>query len=191
MTNKIQVSNGHSNINLDSKNPYVLVQDSLLDNHIMIPQDLMNKAIKLENMNCLIRFICLCDIFLAFSYFLYGWLIGAFFLIISINGYLSTIYYKKSLMLCYVIYQYFQTIGRLFNLIFFIAEPTVITYSSTNSTINTTINKSSNLTNVMIIDIALLSILFLSQCIIAYYITKYYNLLPTEEEKRRISISIA
>ena len=39
------------------------------------------------------------------------------------------------------------------------------------------------------IDIPLLSILFLFQTYIYWYVNKYYNLIPTEEEKRRITFN--
>ena len=82
-------------------------------------------------------------------------------------------------MLCYLIYQYVQVFLRFADTVYLTANPTSYGYNET--TVQTTIEQ-----EVYGINIIFNWILFLCQMIIALFITKYYKLLPSDTERRRI-----
>ena len=92
---------------------------------------------------------------------------------------MSTLYYKKSLLYCYLIYQYLQAFGRFSNIFLYIA------YIDNNTTNNTlVVIKTGNDS----INIVILILMFVSQIFITYFVQEYYNLLPSNKDKRRINI---
>ena len=172
-------------VDLDIYNPYISVNDTepLLNNaQIQLPNDLIIKARTIESMNCSIRIICLCDIFMSMYYFYINTFIALFLMSVSMSGYLSTVYYKKSLMCCYMGYQYIQTAARLSNLIYFIYIPSTALTNQANTTSTLIV------INDPVVGTLLLCVLFFLQLIIAVYVTKYYKLLPSEEDKNRIRL---
>ena len=174
-----------SAVDLDNDNPYISVSDTeplLHSTQVHLPDDLIIKARKIESMNCSIRIICLCDIFMSMYYFYINTFIALFLLSISMSGYLSTVYYKKSLMCCYMGYQYVQTAARFSNLIYFITVPHTAPTNKENST-GTFIVVADPVGGTL-----LLCALFFMQLIIAVFVTKYYKLLPSEEDKNRIRL---
>jgi len=172
-------------VDLDIDNPYISINDTepLLNNaQIQLPNDLIIKARTIESMNCSIRIICLCDIFMSMYYFYINTFIALFLMSVSMSGYLSTVYYKKSLMCCYMGYQYIQTAARLSNLIYFIYIPSTALTNQANTTSTLIV------INDPVVGTLLLCVLFFLQLIIAVYVTKYYKLLPSEEDKNRIRL---
>lgn len=204
----VKISSNNETRDLKNDNPYVLINDTEdserthinQTTQIYIPHDLLQKAVALEESNCLIRFLTLTDIFISALYFLHGVFFGLICTIISMNGYLSTIYYKKSLMICYVCYQYFQVTMRFINMVFFIQYRNNIidSTSSYQNTDNDAYVATSDVTNTSDVDnhlqddsfyglvIFYYFLLFICQLLIASFVTKYYKLLPTQEEKTRI-----
>ena len=185
----VSVYPGNTTTQLNENNPYVQIPcndpDAFLDTNgvvvsqIFIPDDLLQRAIELENNNCAVRFILTIDIIMSCLYFLNDWVFGGICLIASINGYTATIYYKKSLMICYLIYQYLQVSGRFVLCMFIVSDPQYIGF---NSTSNQSVQEHESYAFV----IGLNFLYFACQVFIASFITKYYKLLPTNKERARI-----
>tara|TARA_B100000963_G_scaffold226596_1_gene197681 strand:+ start:1952 stop:2533 length:582 start_codon:yes stop_codon:yes gene_type:complete len=184
---KITVNHDSQPLLLNSNNPYVTNENEpLLQNpisRISIPSDLINKAIQVEKLTCPVKVICFCDIFMNTYYFFVNPIIGGILCIVSINGYLATIYYKRSLMFCYLIYQYLQVCGRLTTLIIAIdyaVQP--VSNTTTNNTMVAFYNP--------VVSPILLGVMLLLQIYIAYFVTKFYKLLPNKEELERVRFTI-
>ena len=186
---KITVNHDSQPLLLNSNNPYVTNENEpLLQNpisRISIPSDLINKAIQVEKLTCPVKVICFCDIFMNTYYFFVNPIIGGILCIVSINGYLATIYYKRSLMFCYLIYQYLQVCGRLTTLVIAIdyaVQPVSNTTTTTNNTMVAFYNP--------VVSPILLGVMLLLQIYIAYFVTKFYKLLPNKEELERVRFTI-
>ena len=183
---------------LNSNNPYIIVpqtDDSLNENidvnllnnqpiSLYIPDDLLEKAIALDQKNCSVRCIIMVDIIMSCLYFMNGLFFGLICFLISLSGYLATISYKKSLMTCYVIYQYLQVFGRFINLIAISTWPEQFGYTYINT--NNSSNVHQNTQGEYYLAVLLYFTLFFCQFIIAGIITQYYKLLPTTKELDRI-----
>ena len=171
---------------LDINNPYInnenepLLQSSI--SRIAIPSDLIHKAVEIEKMICPVKVICICDLCMNTYYFFINPIIGGFLCLISFNGYLATIYYKRSLLFCYVVYQYLQVGGRLAT---FILSIEYANYVNSNSTGNNTVVIFYN----PVVSPVFIGIMLLFQIYIAYFITKFYKLLPSREELERVRIT--
>ena len=186
---KITVNHDSQPLLLNSNNPYVTNENEpLLQNpisRISIPSDLINKAIQVEKLTCPVKVICICDIFMNIYYFFVNPIICGVLCIVSINGYLATIYYKRSLMFCYLIYQYLQVCGRLTTLVIAIdyaVQPVSNTTTTTNNTMVALYNP--------VVSPILLGVMLLLQIYIAYFVTKFYKLLPNKEELERVRFTI-
>ena len=169
---------------LCENNPYINDEEteSLLEpRQLIIPQDLLERAMILDKMNCTVRVICVCDVFMSSYYLLINYILGGVTLVISINGLLSTINYKKNLMCCYVYYQYFQVFSRVANIYY------VINYSYTDNNANVSQGEIILLDD-RPLDITIVSVLLLFQMIIAYFIKKYYDALPGSEDRERLRL---
>jgi hypothetical protein len=198
---------------LNQNNPYILVSNEDRDTNtsdsneilqIYIPDYLLDRALQLEQYDCTIKLIILTDIFMSCLYFINNIFLGMICLMISINGYFATIWYKKSLMTCYIIYQYLQVFGRFLNLIVITTWPKEFGYSvDSRDTVDSNVsivsnesivsNKSTSstsefyvLTQSYIFMIFVYFVLFCCQFIIASFVTKYYKLLPTNNEREKI-----
>lgn len=195
----VTVYPGNTTSYLDNSNPYILIDDidsdqtttsrpesqprrNSGDRGINLPDDLLQKALMLEKNNCLVRTICMLDIIMSCLYFFDGWIGGLLCLFASTNGYLATIYYKPSLMSCYLIYQYFQVFLRLANIITLVTEPQQYGYNRTF--IDYTNQQDSS--NGYFFNIGVYFFLFFCQTYIACFITRYYQLLPNNNERQRI-----
>ena len=174
--NRVIVNPDGTSSYLKKSNPYIADTDALIPNReIRLPQAFLEKAVKLDRMNCPVRAICLCDIFMTLYYTLFGYIYGVFGFMFSTCGFISTIYYRKYLMCCYVIYQYLQVVGRLM-IVFIIYDKDIVNSNNTQ-----VVRADVDYTNY-----ALAIVLLLMQICIAMFINKYYNLLPTETEKYHI-----
>ena len=170
---------------LCENNPYLYDEDSmplLEPRQVIIPADLIEKALKLDKMNCTVRVICVCDIFMSSYYFFINYIVGGVTLVISTNGFLATIHYKKNLMCCYLYYQYFQVFSRIANIYY------VMNYSYTDPNANITQGEVILLDD-RALDITVVSFLFIFQVVIAYFIKQYYDALPNNEDRMRLQTS--
>ena len=168
---------------LEMYNPYVSEEDSqplLESTQVTFPVDILEKAQKLERMMCPVKFVCVCDIFMSVYYFYYNFFLGLILACVSTSGFMSTIYYKRSLMCAYLFYQYLQIGARFGNLLIFIVE---ISEPSDNQVVNATYA----LSNVEKAEIgAILAGLLVCQMVVGCYIQRFYMLLPSNEDRQRI-----
>jgi|TARA_B100001287_G_C22630140_1_gene504691 hypothetical protein len=168
---------------LEMYNPYVNEDDRtplIETTPVVFPVDIIEKAQKLEKMMCLVKFVCICDIFMSVYYFYYNFFLGLVLAITSTSGYMATIYYRRSLMCAYLFYQYLQVGARMGNFILF-----VVTVSDTSTTV--VVNNTNALTTGEKTEVGLLlGFLMFSQMAICCYIQKFYNLLPSGQDRERI-----
>jgi len=187
------------NVYLDKDNPYLELTNNYDENrwNMSLSSNLIEKAIELEKRTCLIRVICSCDIILCISYIFYNLFIGLAFLFISIGGFFSTVYYKKSLMYCYLLYQYLQVILR-FYLIFLAVFPTKNMFEDIFKnmfrSVNLTLTNETQVEDTAVYvfywsNLIINCFLLFCQVIIAKFVRIYYNLLPTDEEKMHLRVS--
>ena len=129
---------------LESTNPYVPSEINstsstpLLNSHIDMPTDILNKAMSFEKLKFPVRCVAAFDIFISMYYFYISWIFGFIFTAASVGGFIATINYKKSMMTCYVGYQYFQVAGRAANLgyfIYVITQPNTASIADTNTSL--------------------------------------------------------
>lgn len=186
---------------LAHNNPYIIVPqtdgDSVEENidsnllntqtiSLFIPDDLLVKAIQLDQKNCTVRTIIMIDMIMSSLYFMNGLFFGLICFLISFSGYLATISYKKSLMICYLIYQYMQVFVRFFNLLAISTWPEQFGYNGTITNSDDGTNTQQNIPGDYYLAILLYFTLFFCQFVIAGFITQYYKLLPTTQELNRI-----
>jgi len=150
-------------------------------NVVYLPEDLLQKAQLLEENNCPVRSIIMIDIVMSCLYFFDGFIGGLLCFFISTNGYLATIYYKRSLMICYLVYQYFQVFLRLATAITIVTIPRQHDYNNTVDDRNQPIDE-------YFLNTGVYFLLFFCQTCIACFITKYYKLLPNDNERQRIKL---
>lgn len=178
---------------IESDNPYIISEINvnqstpLLNSHIEMPNDILKKALDFDKLKCPVRCVISVDVIISMYYFSLAWLLGLVFTTASISGFIATINYKKSMMTCYVGYQYFQVIGRATNLGYFIY---IISSNNTN-----TVGKDGSLVNYNgssvnsgnTIEIVILTTMFLAQIYIAKVVTRFYNLIPCDVDRDRVS----
>ena len=187
---------------LEKHNPYISQYEEgyLLISSIEIPSELFEKALKIENMSCGIRIMCTLDCLLGLYYLRYNFFMGLVCSLISFNGYLSTIYYKKSLLCCYLMYQYLQVLTRLANvglvIYFYNTQQDSVYFNITNGDFNTNVSNTTHVQEIRIFmfnepifDIFVGLTLLGLQIFVTCFIREYYNLLPTREEKNRITFN--
>ena len=177
------------------ENPYIALAN-VDDNDnlsMIIPRDILDKANQIDQMTCSIRFICMCDIFMSVLYCYYNIVIGLITSFASFNGYIATIYHRQSMMCCYLMYQAVQVAARISNLVVYIyvINTSVSITTPTNATSSNATSSNATSTSIIMIgnptvDISVLSIMSGVQIYIFWYVNKYYQLLPTEEEKLRL-----
>jgi len=194
----VTVYPGNTTSYLDNSNPYIMNDDNhnqtyaryespssrngSVDRGVILPEDLLVKASQLDAINCPVRTIVMLDIVMSCLYFLDGLIGGIVCLLASINGYIATIYYKQSLMICYLLYQYFQVFLQLTNIISLIAEPQQYGYNHTFSEFSV------NNRDRYFLNIGVFFFLFFCQITVAVFITKYYQLLPDAQALQRIRL---
>jgi hypothetical protein len=191
----IIVSSEHEACNMEISNPYIpldmqtTIYTPLLQPRIIMPDDILKKAIRFSKLKCPVQFLCICDCILSLYYFNNSWVFGTICSIASFNGLLATIYYKKSLFTCYVGYQYFQFTCRFANLSYFIyIMSNHDTLTITNSTIPLYNSSIVQYTYTGPLQLIILFSMFIMQVYIAYIITLFYTLMPTEHDKEQIEI---
>ena len=168
---------------ISRNNPFITHGDDsqlLANNTVEIPEELGIRAVKIEKLSCSMKLITLCDLFLSIYYYNINIILGVFTSLSSFNGYLSTVYYHRSLLFCYLVYQYLQILGRFLNIIYYaLILQEIKNDNSANTTYVETITKKSYY------EIPLLLLFFGAQLFITYYVQYYYKLLPSKEERNR------
>lgn len=184
---------------LSSKNPYIALStiepdeqqnqkltntvDVTTDDFVVnIPEEMLERAIQIEKYSCTIRYICLIDLIINMYYLTYGYIFSVIFAFASLFGYLSTIYHKRNLLCCYLIYQYMQTFAKSVNFILICSYGTDILITDGPSRDD---NNSSNI-ETYIVYLFFSLFMVICQLIITVYVNKYYNLLPTDEESSKL-----
>jgi len=196
-TQHIIVYSENAAYNLELDNPYIPSeldhsnQAYLLNSRVDMPPDILIKARNFEKLKFPIRCVCTIDVVISLYYFYVSWLFGCVFTFASINGLMATIYYKRSLMTCYVGYQYFQVAGRATNLGYFIY---LVSHTSTHPTNNSSNYSLVNINGSVVHDnygweIIILTFMFLAQIYIAKIVTQFYNLLPCDIDRDRVTLA--
>lgn len=193
-----QQSENNNTVEFSRNNPYIALstedpdegQVNLTNTHtimsdgivVNIPAELLNKAIEIEKYSCSVRFICFMDMIINLFYMIYGYIFSIIFASISLMGYYSTFYHKRSCLCCYLMYQYLQTFAKFFNLIIILSLGSGATYvNSRNETIKY-FEESESYT----LTVILLCFVFGCQVYITRFIHRYYYLLPTDEERKQL-----
>ena len=191
--NYIIVHSDNIEYSIETDNPYIVSQidathsTPLLNSHIEMPPDILKKALEFDKLKCPVRCVISLDIIISIYYFYFTWLLGLAFTAASVGGFIATINHKKSMMTCYVGYQYFQVIGRATNLGYFIyiVSSNNSNITGNNSSLANYNGSSANSNNT--IEIMILTTMFLAQIYIAKVVTRFYNLLPCDIDRDRVS----
>lgn len=192
---------------ISTDNPYVMMDNEDSDNHtpvvtatvvstfpsqtrtiyingldstcVEVPIDIAEKALQIQTMGRGIKCICFVDLVFNLVYMLYGSVIGFIFSLASASGIYSTYYQSRSLLTCYLCYQYIMVLSKLLTIVFYIA----LTDSDVRNTFHQNYPQI-QLPDTLAAPIFMSSMLFFIQTYIACYVRKYYNLLPKSGDKK-------
>lgn len=146
---------------------------------VEVPNEIAEKALQIQTMGRGIKCICYVDFFFNLLYMMYGYLLGLVFAFASLSGIYSTYNQSRSMLSCYLFYQYIMCISKLATIIFYI--------TLTNPSIRDDFHSNYpqiELPNSISASIVMSSALFFIQTYIACYVRKYYYLLPKAGEKK-------
>ena len=146
---------------------------------VEVPIEIAEKALQIQSMGRGIKCICYVDLVFNLVYMLYGSVIGFIFSLASASGIYSTYYQSRSLLTCYLCYQYIMVLSKLLTIVFYIAL--------TDSDVRNTFHENYPqilLPETLAAPIFMSSMLFFIQAYIACYVRKYYNLLPKSGDKK-------
>jgi len=146
---------------------------------VQVPVELAEKALQIQRMGKGIKIICFIDLFFNLLYMMYGYFLGFIFALASASGIYSTYHQSRSMLSCYLYYQYIMWTGKLATIIFYIA----LTNSNTRNSFHETYPQI-QLPDSMAMSITMSVFLFFIQTYIACYVRKYYYLLPKSGEKK-------
>ena len=146
---------------------------------VEVPVELAEKALQIQSMGRGIKCICYVDLVFNLVYMLYGSVIGFIFSLASASGIYSTYYQSRSLLTCYLCYQYIMVLSKLLTIVFYIA----LTDSDVRNTFHENYPQI-QLPETLVAPIFMSSMLFFIQTYIACYVRKYYNLLPKSGDKK-------
>ena len=146
---------------------------------VEVPIELAEKALQIQSMGKGIKCICYVDLVFNLVYMLYGSVIGFIFSLASASGIYSTYYQSRSLLTCYLCYQYIMVLSKLLTIVFYIA----LTDSDVRNTFHENYPQI-QLPETLVAPIFMSSMLFFIQTYIACYVRKYYNLLPKSGDKK-------
>lgn len=146
---------------------------------VEVPIELAEKALQIQSMGRGIKCICYVDLVFNLVYMLYGSVIGFIFSLASASGIYSTYYQSRSLLTCYLCYQYIMVLSKLLTIVFYIA----LTDSDVRNTFHENYPQI-QLPETLVAPIFMSSMLFFIQTYIACYVRKYYNLLPKSGDKK-------
>lgn len=192
---------------ISTDNPYVMMDNQDSDNHtpvvtatvvstfpsqtrtiyingldntcVEVPIEIADKALQIQSMGRGIKCICYVDLVFNLVYMLYGSVLGLIFSLASASGIYSTYYQSRSLLTCYLCYQYIMVLSKLLTIVFYIA----LTDSDVRNTFHQNYPQI-QLPETLAAPIFMSSMLFFIQTYIACYVRKYYNLLPKSGEKK-------
>ncbi len=153
---------------------------------LVIPESLIDKVYKIEIYKCNIQFICLLDFFNNMTYVFYGRyeFLSFIFGMFSLFGYYSTFTHDRNLLIGYLIYQYFITIGKSLSFILLLIASNKQGLDFIKKNIPYLI-----LEDKISVNIILFYLLFLLlQFYILNFVRFYYYLLPNFNERKRIFI---
>ena len=146
---------------------------------VEVPIEIAEKALQIQSMGKGIKCICFVDLVFNLVYMLYGSVIGLIFSLASASGIYSTYYQSRSLLTCYLCYQYIMVLSKLLTIVFYIA----LTDSDVRNTFHENYPQI-QLPDTLAAPIFMSSMLFFIQTYIACYVRKYYNLLPKSGDKK-------
>lgn len=146
---------------------------------VEVPIEIAEKALQIQSMGKGIKCICFVDLVFNLVYMLYGSVIGFIFSLASASGIYSTYYQSRSLLTCYLCYQYIMVLSKLLTIVFYIA----LTDSDVRNTFHENYPQI-QLPDTLAAPIFMSSMLFFIQTYIACYVRKYYNLLPKSGDKK-------
>ena len=146
---------------------------------VEVPVELAEKALLIQNMGKGIKCICFVDLFFNLLFMLYGYILGFIFALASLSGIYSTYHQSRSMLTCYLCYQYIMCISKLATIVFYVTltDPSVRNSFHANY-------PQIELPESMSASIFMSSILFFIQTYIACYVRKYYYLLPKSGDKK-------
>ena len=183
----------------------------------MMPNDILLKAIYLDSMDFSIKFICFSDFLASIFYFMLNIVAGLFTMMMALTGYCSSVYHSRMGMFCYTVYQYLQLIikGTSIFLYLFLYIPSINQddnhtsdhdgnhldgdhQNNSNGMWVENMGNNTNMSNSTIVDfnyilgnegviIPILIILCCLQFYISYFVHKYFTLLPSNSDLRRLS----
>lgn len=164
---------------LDEENGTEYTEIECNGERILIPTSAVQSAITLEWNASIVRFLCLLDfiinIFITFSTD-YSILYTLTISIISLSGYFATRSYSRSGLICYLIYQYIQSFGKLTLTVIYIAA------TSSQQIYNGMRKSNTILLKPSIENIIMLIISTFGQIYITYFIQNFYNMLPRRQQ---------
>ena len=146
---------------------------------VEVPIEIAEKALQIQSMGRGIKCICFVDLVFNLVYMLYGSVIGFIFSLASASGIYSTYYQSRSLLTCYLCYQYIMVLSKLLTIVFYIA----LTDSDVRNTFHENYPQI-QIPETLAAPIFMSSMLFFIQTYIACYVRKYYNLLPKSGDKK-------
>ena len=146
---------------------------------VEVPIEIAEKALQIQSMGRGIKCICFVDLVINLVYMLYGSVIGFIFSLASASGIYSTYYQSRSLLTCYLCYQYIMVLRKLLTIVFYIA----LTDSDVRNTFHENYPQL-QIPETLAAPIFMSSMLFFIQTYIACYVRKYYNLLPKSGDKK-------
>lgn len=151
-----------------------------LDNTcIQVPTEIAERALQIQSMGRGIKCICFIDLVFNLVYMLYGSVLGFIFSLASASGIYSTYYQSRSLLTCYLCYQYIMVLSKLLTIVFYVAM--------TDTDLRNTFHENYPqipLPETMAAPVFMSSVLFFIQAYISCYVRKYYNLLPSSSDKK-------
>ena len=146
---------------------------------VEVPIEIAEKALQIQSMGRGIKCICFVDLVFNLVYMLYGSVIGFIFSLASASGIYSTYYQSRSLLTCYLCYQYIMVLSKLLTILFYIA----LTDTDVRNTFHENYPQI-QIPETLAAPIFMSSMLFFIQTYIACYVRKYYNLLPKSGDKK-------
>ena len=173
--------------NIEKNNPYKIESQDNDEN--MFPEDLVRQAFNLQRKAYLVKFLAILDFVSNIMYGFYGYFMYIIFAACSFAGYMSTVTYNRSLLLCYLIYQFIQITfkGSSFILITILACSSDLRKQIENHTNSS--DTFSDLENINYgIMIPLSGLLLIVQVVITIYIFDFYKHLPTRLAIRNLLV---
>jgi hypothetical protein len=173
----LAVTNGRLTDNDDVN---VITTDNL---RLVLNRNLAERAIFLDKYAFSVRFLCIIDMVMNILYLYVGYGVSFIFILCSICGYISTNNYYRRCLMFYLTYQYIQVLLRLISMVALIAL-------ASNKTLELEFHQEFpqyELSCCYTSGIILTSLLFFMQTYICGFIQKYYNMLPSRNNRQMMT----